>query len=177
MKTRRVVAGTQNGKSVFLADGDAPHPYEYEHVPGFATSLIWGTSQGPSIPEGFSDPVQASTSLLPGPGETKLLMVSFPPDSIFQSAAFDPEQANIEQQRHLIGLYECFDTQHPGMHATPTIDYAIVVKGPVILELDDGQSRELNTGDVVVQQGNTHAWRNPGSEPALVCFVLIGSRA
>ncbi|MNC75161.1 Cupin domain protein [compost metagenome] len=61
------------------------------------------------------------------------------------------------------------------MHASPTVDYGIVVKGPLVLELDDGQTRELASGDIVVQQGNIHAWRNPGTEPALVTFVLIGA--
>ncbi|MBH3415631.1 cupin domain-containing protein [Pseudomonas asiatica] len=61
------------------------------------------------------------------------------------------------------------------MHASPTIDYGVVVKGPLILELDDGEVRELSSGDVVVQQGNVHAWRNPGSEPALITFILIGA--
>ncbi|EPN6727326.1 cupin domain-containing protein [Pseudomonas sp. GD03817] len=175
MKVRRVVAGTQNGKAVFLADGFAPQTHEYKNIPGFATSLIWQTVASPSLPEAFDDPVQASSSLLPQPGETKCLAVSFPPDSIFQSSDFNPEEAHAEQQRHLLGLYECFDLERPGMHASPTVDYGIVVKGPLILELDDGQIRELASGDIVVQQGNIHAWRNPGTEPALVTFVLIGA--
>lgn len=175
MKVRRVVAGTHKGKSVFLADGLAPHIYEYEQIPGFATSLIWQTAPSPSLPETFDDPVRATSSLLPQPGETKCLAVSFPPDSIFQSSDFNPEEAHVEQQRRLLGLYECFDPERPGMHASPTVDYGIVVKGPLILELDDGQIRELASGDIVVQQGNIHAWRNPGTEPALVTFVLIGA--
>ncbi|MBI6554557.1 cupin domain-containing protein [Pseudomonas veronii] len=61
------------------------------------------------------------------------------------------------------------------MHASSTVDYGIVLKGPLVLELEDGQTRELTTGDIVVQQGNIHAWRNPGSEPALITFVLIGA--
>lgn len=175
MKVRRVVAGTQNGKAVFLADGFAPQTHEYKNIPGFATSLIWQTAASPSLSVAFDDPVQASSSLLPQPGETKCLAVSFPPDSIFQSSDFNPEEAHAEQQRHLLGLYECFDPERPGMHASPTVDYGIVLKGPLILELDDGQIRELASGDIVVQQGNIHAWRNPGTEPALVTFVLIGA--
>ena len=143
MKVRRVVAGTQNGKAVFLSDGLAPQTYEYKKVPGFATSLIWHTVASPTVPEAFDDPVQATSSLLPQPGETKCLAVSFPPDSIFQSSDFNPEEAHAEQQGHLLGLYECFDPERPGMHASPTIDYGIVVKGPLVLELDDGQIREL----------------------------------
>lgn len=175
MNVRRVVAGTQNGKAVFLADGQAPQSHKYTHIPGFATALIWQTGQAPSIAEGFADPVTASSSLLPQVGESKCLMVSFPPDSVFLSSDFDPESAIAEQQRYLLGLFDCFDPEHPGKHATPTIDFGIVVKGPVVLELDDGEQRELGSGDVIIQQGNAHAWRNPGSEPAQVLFVLIGA--
>lgn len=175
MKVRRVVAGTQNGKSVFWADGPSPHTYEYKHVPGFATSLIWQTEKAPNLPNEFIDPVSSTSSLLPHVGESKCLMVSFPPDSVFLSTAFNPESANAEQQEYLLGLYECFDPEHPGKHATPTIDVGVVIKGPVVLELDDGEHCELNNGDVVIQHGNVHAWRNPGSEPAQVLFVLVGA--
>ncbi|MBA6115777.1 MULTISPECIES: cupin domain-containing protein [Pseudomonas] len=177
MKVRRVVAGTQNGKAVFLSDDLAPQTYEYKAIPGFATSLIWQTEAPPTLPEAYDDPVQPTSSLLPQPGETKCLAVSFPPDTIFQSSDFNPDEAHSEQQRHLLGLYECFDPEQPGMHASPTVDYGIVVKGPLVLELDDGQIRELASGDIVVQQGNIHAWRNPGTEPALVTFVLIGAHS
>jgi len=32
---------------------------------------------------------------------------------------------------------------------------------------------QLQTGDIVVQRGTSHLWRNPGTEPCRVVFVLI----
>lgn len=177
MNIRRVVVGTRAGKSVFLSDGEAPHTHRYESIPGFATSLIWQTNGSSQIAEGQSENVGASSSLLPMQGESKCLMVSFPPDTVFGSELFNPEAADAEQRKHLLGLYECFDPEQPGRHATPTIDFGVVIKGPVVLELDDGDVRELNAGDVIVQQGNMHAWRNPGKEPVTVLFVLLGARS
>ena len=62
----------------------------------------------------------------------------------------------------------------PGMHTTPTIDYGIVLSGEIDLELDEGEVH-LQAGDVVVQRGTRHAWRNRGTEPCRIAFVLISS--
>jgi quercetin dioxygenase-like cupin family protein len=61
------------------------------------------------------------------------------------------------------------------MHTTPTVDYAVVLDGEILLDLDAGQTTLLLPGDVVVQNGTRHAWRNPGSTPATIFVVLIGT--
>ncbi|MCP3974568.1 MAG: cupin domain-containing protein, partial [bacterium] len=63
-------------------------------------------------------------------------------------------------------------SRHPAMHTTKTIDYIILLSGNVTLLLDDDE-RDLNPFDVVVQRGTNHAWINKGSEPALLCAILI----
>ena len=62
----------------------------------------------------------------------------------------------------------------PGMHTTRTIDYGIVLSGEIYLELDEGEVH-LTPGDVVVQRGTRHAWRNRSAEPCKIAFVLISS--
>jgi hypothetical protein len=42
-------------------------------------------------------------------------------------------------------------------------------------ELDDGFEVRLGTGDVVIQNGTRHAWRNRGSEPCVMAFVSVGA--
>lgn len=50
------------------------------------------------------------------------------------------------------------------MHRTNSVDINILVKGRVVLILDDGSETELSeTGSTVVQRGTIHAWRNPSS--------------
>jgi quercetin dioxygenase-like cupin family protein len=60
------------------------------------------------------------------------------------------------------------------MHRSFSIDYGIVLSGVLELELESGAVVALNAGDIVVQRGTNHLWRNPS--PDTVCriaFVLI----
>ena len=59
------------------------------------------------------------------------------------------------------------------MHRSNSLDYGVILSGAVELELDDGAVTLLGPGDVVVQRGTIHAWRNPSvDEPARILFVL-----
>ena len=62
------------------------------------------------------------------------------------------------------------------MHQTPSLDYVTVIRGKLLLELDDGKTVELHPGDTVVQRGTRHAWRNPTDEPAAISVVLLGAK-
>jgi quercetin dioxygenase-like cupin family protein len=46
------------------------------------------------------------------------------------------------------------------MHRTATLDYGVVVDGTTELVLDSGEKKTLKKGDVFVQRGTAHAWRN-----------------
>ncbi|KAJ6029974.1 hypothetical protein N7499_012390 [Penicillium canescens] len=46
------------------------------------------------------------------------------------------------------------------MHRTVSLDYGVVLEGEVELVLDSGEVRLLKRGDVAVQRGTNHAWRN-----------------
>ena len=59
------------------------------------------------------------------------------------------------------------------MHRSNSLDYGVILSGAVELELDHGAVTRLGPGDVVVQRGTIHAWRNPSAEqPARILFVL-----
>ena len=62
----------------------------------------------------------------------------------------------------------------PIMHRTQSLDYGLVVEGEVEMELDDGVKVVLKRGDVAVQRGTIHGWRNvsPGGGWARMFFVL-----
>jgi quercetin dioxygenase-like cupin family protein len=63
------------------------------------------------------------------------------------------------------------------MHRTLSIDYGIVLSGEVELELDDGLVVRVAAGDIVVQQGTIHLWRNPSSvDTCRIIFVLIEAK-
>ena len=60
------------------------------------------------------------------------------------------------------------------MHRTSTIDFEMILSGRIELGLDDGATRLLGPGDVVVQRGTIHLWRNPSeTEPCRMLVVLI----
>lgn len=64
------------------------------------------------------------------------------------------------------------------MHRTNSIDYGVVLYGQVELELDDGETRLIGPGDIVVQRGTVHLWRNPSpTETCRIVFILIEAPA
>lgn len=175
MTIRRLVTGTVDGRSVILSDGAVPRHHQFASIPGFSTALVWATSPSNAHSDAVADTITATSSFVPAPGETRLEIVTFPPDSVFLSKDFDPAAAYAEQQTNLTGLVEHFDPEKPGMHATPTIDYGIVLEGTIWLELDGGVIERLEKHSVIVQQGNVHAWRNLSEQPATLAFMLVGS--
>ena len=171
---RRIVTGTVNGKSVVRTDEPLP-AYEFKTVPGYRHTLVW---VNPAIPDlskeqrfdGYPD------SVVPGPGGTSLHFVTLPPGSVFADPSFDAQAAQDEALVRLPGLADHFETEDPAMHKTNTVDYSIVYDGEIWMELDDGETVHLKSGDVVVQNGTRHAWRNKGTKPVTMLFFLNGAR-
>ncbi|MBT0669172.1 cupin domain-containing protein [Novosphingobium profundi] len=174
---RRVVTGVREGKSVFLSDGEMPNCHHYLGWPGFMTSVAWTTAAVPTIEPGdLAEAARPGCEVLPGPGETRLMFVRFPPDSVFADPRFDAAVLDKEQAFHLNSLSRCFESEDPGMHRTASLDYDIVLENEIWLELDDGETRHLAQGDVAIQRGTRHAWRNKSDKPTTMCFVLIGAQ-
>jgi hypothetical protein len=172
---RRLVTENANGKSVVQSDVHL-QAYEFETVPGYEHTLIWLNSATPDLSkqqrfERYPD------SVVPGPGGTSLHFVTFPPDSVFADPYFDGAAARDEALIRLRGLADHFEKEDPGMHKTNTVDYAVVYDGEIWLELDDSETLHLTRGDVVVQNGTRHAWRNRGMKPVTMLFFLNGARA
>lgn len=173
---RRIVTTTDSeGASAFLSDGPSPWQATFESIPGFDVTMLWATDENTSTEAEFPDKGAWPTSWVPGPGGSRLLLVTFPPDSVMLSAEFDGLAAHTEQMEKLPGLAEAFEAENPGMHKTASVDYGVVLSGRITLELDNERVRELQAHDVVVQRGTRHAWRNPAAEPASVLFVLLGA--
>ncbi|KFY91883.1 hypothetical protein V500_04415 [Pseudogymnoascus sp. VKM F-4518 (FW-2643)] len=64
----------------------------------------------------------------------------------------------------------------PGfLHRNQSLDYGVVLKGSMKIILDDGVEHTLNEGDVYVQKGTIHAWRNITSEYCRFLTVVIPS--
>jgi hypothetical protein len=174
---RRIVTSLdQAGKSVFQSDAAAPRTTEFEHVPGFITSLLWETAPNESVHTVEGDPAVSASSWAPPPGGTNLMFITFPPDAVMMSPGFDPAAAGAEYMKVLPGLAEKFEMDHPGMHTSDSVDYGVLMEGELHLELDDGVTKKLAPRDVVIQNGTRHAWRNKSNKPATMLFVLVGAK-
>ena len=171
----RIVTGHgPDGSSLIAMQSAPPRTDVFKHIPGMVSRLVWATGPVPRLPFVGTDPTPGVTSFVPGPGETRFIVVTFPPDSVFGAADFDPEAAVRENLAVSPGLAERFEPD--GMHTTPTVDYGIVLDGEIWLELDEGRSMLLHQHDVVIQNGTRHAWRNKSERAATVAFVLIGAQ-
>lgn len=65
----------------------------------------------------------------------------------------------------------------PFMHRTKSLDYGVVLEGEMEMILDSGEVVTLKRGDVAVQRGTMHAWKNPSATAwARMLFVLLDSQ-
>jgi quercetin dioxygenase-like cupin family protein len=83
----------------------------------------------------------------------------------------------VSDQRTLIRAMELAPNATAEMHRTLTLDYGVVLTGQCVLALDGGTEIALVPGDVVVQRGTRHAWKNPSSESCTLLFVLMDATA
>ena len=172
MGQRRVVAAHQGGKSIVTEDrSDLTNAFQA--IPGFNPVVLWQTPPSPALqPEPAPEPGQ---NVVPAAGGTTLFVVTFPPDSVMMSSSFNPAEAGAESMRRLPGLAETFEMENPGMHRTATVDYDIVLEGEIWVEFDDRKDVHLKAGDVMIQHGTRHAWRNKGQQNAKLAFILLGA--
>ncbi|KAK8160894.1 hypothetical protein BKA80DRAFT_276242 [Phyllosticta citrichinensis] len=60
------------------------------------------------------------------------------------------------------------------MHRTISLDYGVVLEGDVELILDSGEKRLMKRGDISIQRGTNHAWKNMSDEHwARMLYVLL----
>jgi mannose-6-phosphate isomerase-like protein (cupin superfamily) len=172
---RRLVTRNVNGKSIVQSD-EQMQAYEFETVPNYEHTLVWVNPTTPDLREEQRFD-RYLDSVVPGPGGTSLHLVTFPPSSVFADPSFDGEAARSEALIHLRGLADHFEKEDPAMHKTNTVNYAVVYEGEIWLEFDDAKTIHLKRGDVVVQNGTRHAWRNKGTKPVTMLFFLNGAKA
>ena len=115
MKVRRVVTGHSGGKSVFVSDGPAPRSRDFVSIPGQSSTLIWSTPGTPVVPHDGKDVISAASTYVPGTGETRLMVVTFAPDSVMMSKDFNPAAAGAEFMAELPDLAAKFEPDNPGI--------------------------------------------------------------
>ena len=167
---RRIVTGhDKDGTAVIISDGMKE---SITRPAGVSSALLWVTDDTPADISGSKDQAERTIGVPPPMNGSILRIVDFPPvtgEIKVDNAAFTSEMGLGTQQRRK-GKY----TDHPFMHRTKSIDYAIVLEGEIDMLLDDSKVH-LKAGDILVQQGTNHAWVNTGRTPCRIAFVLIGA--
>lgn len=118
----------------------------YSHPGSRRSTLIWATKEVPADFFDLEDSGNWKLNVPPPPGGTIFRLIESAPGATY-----------------------------PALHRTDTIDYVICIKGQITMDLDDS-TVVMNAGDVLVQLGTNHGWRNETDEPALVAFVLVDGK-
>ena len=169
---RRVVTG-HDSKGTAIAIMDSKLQPELRDAGVVASSVLWITDETPADISGSKDRAARKIGVPPPPKGSILRIVDFLPvkgDIKIDNKAFTAEMGIGNQDRGP-GKH----VNHPFMHRTKSIDYAIVLEGEIDMLLDDTEVH-LKAGDILVQQGTNHAWVNNSDKPCRICFVLIGSQ-
>ena len=61
------------------------------------------------------------------------------------------------------------------MHRTLSLDYAVVLAGEIVLQLDGGEETVVKTGELMIQRGTKHEWINRSDSPCRILFIMVGS--
>jgi len=155
---RRVVTGHDAaGRPVWLSDGTPAATVEAPN--GTAVSDLFLLDGPPAGAAAGGDPTGPRV-LEPPPGGCSCRVIRFPPP---------PPGAPVEE--HWVRV-PGDDPARPGMHATDTLDFMIVLHGRIVLGLDDGE-HHLAAGDTVIQRGTDHRWRVEGDEPCTYLVVML----
>ncbi|KAL8640546.1 MAG: hypothetical protein Q9228_002548 [Teloschistes exilis] len=149
---RHITTHDSNGKAVFHSS----EPGDWTtYSPSMAFDIIYTTSTSPPNMNNDRDisdheAVRNSGKLgLVNPGGSVCRIVDFGPSSSEEPAK---------------GI----------MHRTQSLDYGIVLEGEIECVLDSGEKRVMRRGDVAVQRGTMHEWRNTSTtEWVRMIFVLL----
>jgi len=167
MLIRRVVTGTlADGTAAFVHDGPPPHVVGSTASAGVETALLWASDGPMALPTDGSETTRLDRPFFPDAGGTRFLVMHY--QSGF--GMDEPESATATAGRAGPPSARLY------LHETATVDYAIVISGEICAVLASGEERALTTGDVLIQNGVSHAWRNRSAEVAVVAFVIVGAR-
>jgi len=171
---RRIVTGEdKNGRAVFIEDGPSSAVKTVKARPGYRVTNIWRTGVSPSAINA-PDEINDHKGVLPPEHGTVIRVIDYPPEPN------DPKELAEMQAATFASLYpDAGHTlrpgEHPGMHKTDTIDYALMLEGEITAILE-GEEKIIKAGDILIQRGTNHAWANRSGKPARIAFILIDAK-
>lgn len=170
---RRVVTGHRgDGKSVVASDTEV-EGVQVPGLPGVYLTTLWGADAAYTYPDAGNE--AAHPAWFPPIGGARFIEFVLAPDSTPPDTSLDEAEINAAAEKLFPGLLGHFDPEDPGMHRSASTDMLYVISGRCVLELDDGSATKLKAGDVVVQSGTMHRWKNPYDEPCRIIGALTGA--
>lgn len=163
------------------ADGVADIVFEDELEPHFAANRIrelWLNTETPADPSDPADPVADLVTMHEPPdGGAVFRLLVFPPKQ--DTPDITPEQM-VEMHKsihsiHIPTVEYLRNAKHVTMHKTDTLNYFVLTEGE-IWSLSEGKDVLLKAGDVMIQRGCMHGWRNDSDKRAVLAAVLIDSK-
>jgi hypothetical protein len=164
------------------ADGLADVVFEDDLEPHFETNRfreLWLNTETPAELDDREDPV-ASQAMIhePPDGGAVFRMLVFPPRS--QEPTVTPEQM-VELHKsihsaHIPSVEYLRAAKDITMHRTDTLNYFVLTEGE-LWSLSEGKDVLLKAGDVMIQKGCMHGWRNDSDKRAVLAAVLIDAKA
>ena len=170
---RRIVTGhNAQGRSIFLEDGVSPAQKTVPERPGYRVTNLWRTGAGDNV--NTPDSIATHQGVLPPAGGTVVRIIEWPAEPE------DPAELKRLMDKTFAAMYpdahrDVKPGEHPGMHTTDTVDYAIVLEGEIVAIMDEGETL-MRQGDVLIQRGTNHAWANRSNQTARICFVLLDGK-
>jgi quercetin dioxygenase-like cupin family protein len=134
-----------DGRSTIAYEDVSPHLRVA--APGVRYTELWTTPSAPPAPGRHDDAADVPLTLLPGAGGT-----------LIRVCEMHPAESGSESY---------------AMHATPTVDYVVVISGSLRCSFEDGSSTVLGPGDLLVQRGTPHAWAALGDVPCVFLAVIV----
>jgi mannose-6-phosphate isomerase-like protein (cupin superfamily) len=162
---KRVITEIDEGGRSTITSVDEPGTV-VRFGPGFEVHEVWRVDESPTSVTDGRDPDRYTFE--PERGAVFRIVV-IPPDKEVIASLERGDQWGANTPYRSTG-------DDYGMHGTKSQDLVTVVSGRVELRTPDGSSEPLVPGDVVVQRGAVHAWRNPGPDPLVLHVVMLGVR-
>jgi quercetin dioxygenase-like cupin family protein len=133
--SRYITTHSPSGHAIFSTAIPAPVPVKPVMNNAIDFSLMYTTSSQPAQMSGDKD-IAAYAAYLADPPS-----LTIPNGSVGRIVDYPPGYTSP-------------------MHRTLSLDMGIVIEGEIELVLDSGETRLMKRGDLAVQRGTNHAWRN-----------------
>jgi quercetin dioxygenase-like cupin family protein len=150
--SRYITTHDDRGVSKFLPGHIVPSEAPWQELtPGFFHTVSWGTTTSPAQLTNDAD-VKAYTS-----------------------GAIQPSEIVTENGTNIL-LLDMQPGFESALHRTASIDYGVVIHGTIESQMDSGEVRVGKPGDIFIQRGTNHLWRNPSkTEWTRMCFVVVAA--